>query len=201
MKAIETVYNGYKFRSRLEARWAVFFDTLGIKYQYEVEGYDLDGLWYLPDFQIPRVGIGGSDLFVEVKPFEATDSELAKIYNLASESKTSSMIIQGQPYPAEYNITFIEMWGGDFGPDHNFDKPNVITRLQIIEEIIDCTLPGFPDFAEYQRDIYMTNGKKKIFAYQFMQNIPYKEWGHPDYATKMLLPAYVAARQARFEHK
>lgn len=22
--AIETVYNGYKFRSRLEARWAVF---------------------------------------------------------------------------------------------------------------------------------------------------------------------------------
>jgi hypothetical protein len=26
-KAIETHYKGYRFRSRLEARWAVFFDT------------------------------------------------------------------------------------------------------------------------------------------------------------------------------
>lgn len=47
MKAIETIYNNYHFRSRLEARWAVFFDTLGIEYRYEPEGYDLDGLWYL----------------------------------------------------------------------------------------------------------------------------------------------------------
>lgn len=26
IKAIDTIYKGYKFRSRLEARWAVFFD-------------------------------------------------------------------------------------------------------------------------------------------------------------------------------
>ncbi len=38
IKAIDTVYNGYKFRSRLEARWAVFFDAAGIKYEYEPEG-------------------------------------------------------------------------------------------------------------------------------------------------------------------
>lgn len=25
IKPIETIYNGYHFRSRLEARWAVFF--------------------------------------------------------------------------------------------------------------------------------------------------------------------------------
>lgn len=63
IKAIETVYNGYRFRSRLEARWAVFFDTLGIEYQYEPEGFDLgDGLWYLPDFYIPTW-----DTFVEIK--------------------------------------------------------------------------------------------------------------------------------------
>lgn len=41
IKAIETVNNGYKFRSRLEARWAVFFDTLEIEYQYEPEGFEL----------------------------------------------------------------------------------------------------------------------------------------------------------------
>ena len=40
IKAIETMYKGYHFRSRLEARWAVFFDTLGIPWKYENEGYE-----------------------------------------------------------------------------------------------------------------------------------------------------------------
>lgn len=62
MRAIETEYNGYKFRSRLEARWAVFFDALGIEYEYEKEGYDLDGIRYLPDFWLPRL-----DLWAEIK--------------------------------------------------------------------------------------------------------------------------------------
>lgn len=41
MRPIETKYRGYRFRSRLEARWAVFFDTLGLKWWYEPEGFDL----------------------------------------------------------------------------------------------------------------------------------------------------------------
>ena len=58
MKAIDTIYNGYKFRSRLEARWAVFFDAAGIKYEYEPEGFDLGGgCLYLPDFYLPVRGI------------------------------------------------------------------------------------------------------------------------------------------------
>ena len=53
IKAIETRYKGYRFRSRLEARWAVFFDALGLEWEYEPEGYELsDGSWYLPDFRI-----------------------------------------------------------------------------------------------------------------------------------------------------
>lgn len=50
IKPIETEYNGYKFRSRLEARWAVFFDAIEIPYEYEPEGYELKSGWYLPDF-------------------------------------------------------------------------------------------------------------------------------------------------------
>ena len=74
IKAIETTYKGYRFRSRLEARWAVFFDTLGIPWKYENEGYqkeiDTDlgtkTKRYLPDFFLPsRWGKGG--MFVEVK--------------------------------------------------------------------------------------------------------------------------------------
>jgi hypothetical protein len=34
---------------RLEARWAVFFDALGIRYEYEKE-FDLACTHYLPDF-------------------------------------------------------------------------------------------------------------------------------------------------------
>lgn len=63
IKAIETYYEGRRFRSRLEARWAVFFDTLGIKWIYEPEGIKLsDGTCYLPDFYLPE-----SDSFFEVK--------------------------------------------------------------------------------------------------------------------------------------
>ena len=51
MKVIETEYKGYRFRSRLEARWAVFFDACGVRWEYEPEGIILsDGSWYLPDF-------------------------------------------------------------------------------------------------------------------------------------------------------
>lgn len=63
IKAIETEYNGYRFRSRLEARWAVFFDQAGITYEYEPEGFELeDGTRYLPDFYLPEL-----DTHVEVK--------------------------------------------------------------------------------------------------------------------------------------
>ena len=56
IKPIETIYNGYKFRSRLEARWAVALDAMNIKYEYESEGYVLkNGFYYLPDFYLPEL--------------------------------------------------------------------------------------------------------------------------------------------------
>jgi len=61
-RPIETVYNGYRFRSRLEARWAVFFDVLGIKYDYEPEGFIKGSFRYLPDFYLPN-----TETWVEVK--------------------------------------------------------------------------------------------------------------------------------------
>ena len=67
MKAIRTEWNGYEFRSRLEARWAVVFTALRISYEYEPEGYRLDdGACYLPDFLLHDI-VGIGDLYVEVK--------------------------------------------------------------------------------------------------------------------------------------
>jgi hypothetical protein len=67
MMPIQTRYAGCHFRSRLEARWAVFFDRLEIEWQYEPEGFDLGRAgWYLPDFRIELED--GRSGFVEVKP-------------------------------------------------------------------------------------------------------------------------------------
>ena len=64
IKPIETRYKGHRFRSRLEARWAVFFDSIGIEWEYEPEGFELpDGTRYLPDFYLPR-----TRTYAEVKP-------------------------------------------------------------------------------------------------------------------------------------
>jgi hypothetical protein len=58
--AIETTYAGARFRSRLEARWAAFFDLLGWRWEYEP--LDLDG--YIPDFVL----LLHEPVLVEVKP-------------------------------------------------------------------------------------------------------------------------------------
>lgn len=79
MKAIETYYNGYHFRSRTEARWAVFFDALGWKWEYEKEGYNLpSGKKYLPDFYFPE-----ADAFAEVKGLPFTPEEESKCKELS----------------------------------------------------------------------------------------------------------------------
>lgn len=88
IKPIETVYNGYRFRSRLEARWAVFFDALGVKYEYEPEGFQRNGVLYLPDFLIYDVeGVHArnwrQNIYVEVKG--VPDEESArKVFNCSA---------------------------------------------------------------------------------------------------------------------
>lgn len=62
MLAKQTAYKGINFRSRLEARWAAFFDIVGWVWEYEPE---CDGL-YIPDFLLH--GGAGRKVYVEVKP-------------------------------------------------------------------------------------------------------------------------------------
>ena len=69
MTAKRTTWNGCTFRSRAEARWAVFFEMCDVEWEYEPEGVVFDdNTSYLPDFLIHGiVGRGGGDLYVEVK--------------------------------------------------------------------------------------------------------------------------------------
>jgi hypothetical protein len=68
IKAIETRAYGHRFRSRLEARYAVFLTTLGISWQYEPQGFELASGNYLPDFFLPLFK-GGT--WLEIKPYGA----------------------------------------------------------------------------------------------------------------------------------
>jgi hypothetical protein len=101
IQVIETKYKGYRFRSRLEARWAVFFDALGIRWEYEKEGYELsriienngpETVYYLPDFYLPSLNI-----WVEVKGAEISDEDEIKVSRLAYHTKMSVLVVGDIP--------------------------------------------------------------------------------------------------------
>lgn len=71
---IPTHYAGVLFRSRKEARWAVFFDELGVRWEYEPEGFQLpSGARYLPDFRLPDLRA-----WFEVKGDECSEGDRAR---------------------------------------------------------------------------------------------------------------------------
>jgi hypothetical protein len=107
-QAIETKYQGCAFRSRLEARYAVFFDALGIKWEYEPEGFVLaDETWYLPDFWLPKFH-NPEGLWVEVKPDDG-DFDTAK--NFARSTGQSILLANGTPSCKAYWIAVGEPAG------------------------------------------------------------------------------------------
>lgn len=84
--SIATRYNGTLFRSALEAKWAKALDLLWIEWEYEPEAILLsNGVTYLPDFRLPRVG-----QFIEVKPDAFLDKaaidKMARLCEVASRA-------------------------------------------------------------------------------------------------------------------
>lgn len=97
--AIETSYRGYRFRSRLEARWAVFFTASCIDWEYEKQGYVVEGRPYLPDFWLPGLGV-----FFEVKGPDEYDERLMQ--RLAERSWHPVCVAVGSiPEPGEYQAS------------------------------------------------------------------------------------------------
>jgi len=95
--AIDTHYDGYHFRSRTEARWAVLFNHIGWKYLYEDEGYNLPSGPYLPDFYFPEINV-----FAEVKPNILTQLEFQKCVELSelmdrNDHGISMLLLEGVP--------------------------------------------------------------------------------------------------------
>ena len=202
MQAIETVYNGYRFRSRLEARWAVFFDAMGIKYQYEPEGFKgFNDIPYLPDFYLPDL-----DIYVEVKGsrqalIEDSEKIAAAIdFNSTPIAKKGLLILGDIPNPEKIEKSNIPMFyylEWDEGIKLNFAA--------------FVAIPGRPG--------YLAKGPKNIFKFCFCYPFKQTSSSYPDlpdsvynlenmwtvesliqHPYKRVKDAYTKARQARFEH-
>lgn len=108
IKAIATNYGGCFFRSRLEARWAIYFDAIGWKWNYEPEGFELPGgTRYLPDFWFPEF-----DLYAEIKPESAPAAAFDKATAFARAGK-NILLLDGVPERRAYKAKF-----GKYGPDN-----------------------------------------------------------------------------------
>jgi hypothetical protein len=200
IKAIETRYAGCRFRSRLEARWAVFFDALKIGWEYEPEGFELPSGRYLPDFRLPDAGA-----WVEIKGQKPTKRELRLLIELGhavSETGDKVRMIPG-------------------------DVPRKVTGMKIRQELVIGipVLTAMPQYAIVppSTDPTHTLGPSRdlVADIERCHGIPVDHWdavqslwlpgGEPPSLTGPTLDAanaeaqrindaLMAARSARFEH-
>ena len=208
IKAIQTQYNGYKFRSRLEARWAVFFDEIGIKYEYEKEGYNLGALgWYLPDFYLPEF-----ELWVEIKPNEASEVETVFAYEKAKKlfggTNKPVLLCFGLPKKGQCVLvcnTLTNAGGGEdqclatfVANDLQISQDEFIKQryLLVDEEFDGCSIVNY-EWESLNKNI----GTKSQFEWTD-DVFSYWEFSDLDSSAPMTLSreAAIKARQARFEH-
>jgi len=192
-KVIETVYNGYRFRSRLEARWAVFFDAVGLPYEYEKEGFDLgEGDWYLPDFWLPSL-----QLWVEIKSeLDFTDPENSDKFTYSSQPLLQLMrkFRDSQPWP----VACIFGQPGDhrtwfFGWDMSYSSAGEYEDSEAVWCISHGKVTLNVHIVSSDRDIYadsLYGPKLDHFTYA-------RDYG---YVIEPVENAIRNARRARFEH-
>lgn len=101
-----TIYKGIEMRSRLEAGFAAWLDSLGVgDWSYEPHAFASPAGQYLPDFRIERVPmLGGptSTVFIEVKPMATgiagvVDHPLASRMAIIWESDPDAVLLIASP--------------------------------------------------------------------------------------------------------
>lgn len=212
IKAIETRYAGCRFRSRLEARWGVFFDALKTRWQYEPQGYTVGphGEYaYLPDFWLPDM-----QLWVEVKG-NMTHTDLKTLIWAASRGGLPKTV-DGDRFTQrdEYWYAPRLLILGDIpAPD---DAGYTHTRLDILGDLVlrtdarfDITLKDLDRPGDGIKYITAATGEPFQMSHFAVLNESTEEarreltGGHRDPSLRPMpavTAAYRAARSARFEH-
>ncbi|GAA1022089.1 hypothetical protein Aple_064580 [Acrocarpospora pleiomorpha] len=203
ISAIETRYAGCHFRSRLEARWAVYFDHLGIAWEYERQGYECSArltlgtepIAYLPDFWLPEYG-----MFGEVKGQLDTES-LTRLLDVAASLSTND---GGGCHDSGGNdiVVFgrIPEQGQDLSPTRlHMHKGDLQWSAWMFEPGAGCDYGGVRIAADVGGDDIYEEARRGLTPERIAQTLL---TGFPAGAR---LPdstraAYDAARVARFEH-
>ena len=192
---IQTEYKGILFRSRLEARWAVFFDCCGADWEYEPQGYECeDGTRYLPDFLLHNVRFFMDDdsheydVFVEIKG-NLTDKDVLKITNIRDgEPIINKNRSVGNIIAILGNIPFVNSMQSLFNEELMEYKKTCIDGIGSIGMFSqvksgdDRVYTAFPAVSQSGKLIFATcNGKNQ-------------------YNVGRTLNTYYRARSARFEY-
>ena len=185
IQPIETRYAGCRFRSRLEARWAVFFDALGIRWEYEPQGFTFTTRFaerfnYLPDFHLPDL-----DTWVEVK---GADEEMNKTHvECAAINLPGELLILGPiPRPSKHEWAWLSL--SRFVDEHG--------------DVLDYTAwDAWVGFDGSKSPATLRRCTETSTATNY-QHDPELTWLEPveDMTRATAAHAYEAARSARFEH-
>ena len=99
-------YGGYRFRSRLEAKWATFLDYLMVEYDYEPKRFHLNETEsYLPDFWLKE-----QDLFLEIKPnkkLSSKDERKIRLFASQKASESSLIVCVDEPDMWQENLIIV----------------------------------------------------------------------------------------------
>ena len=168
--SIPTQYNGTLFRSRLEARWAVFFDLMRIKWEYEPQCFEQDDgdcvIQYLPDFYLTEL-----ECWVEVK---ATQNNL----NADWDRKMRSIL---DYFPSPIYETLDASWRGfiilgsiPMGDQTPYSFP-CFTFIQHHKGLYKTKCSFHPGWKELPPDLFMI---KTVFPHKFLCDNEYPELEH-----------------------
>jgi hypothetical protein len=208
IKAIPTRYAGCHFRSRLEARWAVFFDAMGIAWEYEPEAFV--GCWgapYLPDFYLPSLYVEGRHervgpnevemtpgVYVEVKPtlkaLRADSKKLAQCidYHATPLSYAGLLILGPIPDPRDGLPLHSFLWW-HLGIDHGRHGFHSIVEDEWELSREDGAMPA-DDFSEASDGLPLKCSPIATVA-------THRPWKN---GLRDIERSLAAARSARFEH-
>lgn len=162
----KTKYKGVIYRSRLEAKWAVVFDLLGIEHTYETSQFSLENTGYMPDFYLPQL-----ETYVEVKGVMDQDSE----YKLSQFMLSHNILIVGnfkvansldEMYEYMRDGVYRESWyGSRFKPLDMFYEGQKC-------EAMPCIDRGQGDIAPIWRDTFC----EKMTYQAYMKAARYMDW-------------------------
>lgn len=193
IQAIETRYAGCRFRSRLEARWAVFFEAAGIAWEYEPQGFVIGGRGYLPDFLLTDCGT-----WVEVK---GTNDNIDQALLDAAAGQLPKIRGRGEPGPRLMLLGPIpevpKLWFGyDERPDLGWcsSSGEVHGRNPFGFDYSDTvhTRAGFGVYHKNRRPWHLSDWENRWTVEASVDRDEYMREG--------IAEAYRRARTARFEH-